>query len=40
MPLENLETFPALQWKIKNIRLMDKEKQQMMLRKLEDVLNY
>lgn len=40
MPFKNLETFPALQWKIKNIKLMDKGKKQMMLKKLEDVLNY
>ena len=38
MPFDNLETFPALQWKIKNIKQMDKEKQSIMLRKLEEAL--
>jgi len=38
LSFKNLETFPALQWKIKNIRLMDQAKQCVMLKKLETSL--
>lgn len=35
---ENLEHLPALKWKVLNIRKMEKSKQQLMIRKLQDVL--
>lgn len=38
LSFRNLETFSALQWKIKNIKLMDNEKRHMMLKKLERIL--
>ena len=38
MPFQNLEKLPAIQWKLINIRQMEKKKHQMMLEKLKDVL--
>lgn len=38
MPFKNLAAFPALRWKIMNVRLMDKHKQALMLDKLKKVL--
>lgn len=38
MPFENLEQLPALQWKLINIRKMDKAKHKVMLNKLREAL--
>jgi predicted nucleotidyltransferase component of viral defense system len=38
LPYANLDTLPALQWKLLNIRKMDPEKHALMIEKLSDVL--
>lgn len=38
LPFKNLDKLPALQWKLINIRKMDKKKREKMLAKLRDVL--
>jgi hypothetical protein len=38
MPIDHLQDLPGVQWKLINIRKMDKEKHEEMRVKLEDVL--
>ena len=38
MRMPNIEKFPAIQWKVINIKKMTKEKQQTALEKLRSVL--
>jgi len=38
LPFEHLSTLPALQWKIKNINKMDRNKHKTMLKKLTDII--
>ena len=40
MEIENLNQFPAIQWKLLNIRKMDKNKHRLALEKLKTVLEF
>ena len=39
LPFAGLENFPALQWKLKNIAKIEKDKHTLMLKKLADFLS-